>query len=386
MAESNIQQELLRLFQQQQQQPNIELNTGLLSENQQGLSDVFSNPDQAQVNALVGGLAGLVNPRGRDPALMAVAQGAQAFQNTRMQDYQRRVEGEKLRQENLKNQLQGALGIANFGTAQDRIAEDQRQFGITENRAERNLAFDQSKTDKTGSVQLPDGSYRRGFVRQGRLFSFDENGKTVDLSGQGASFVPDTTRTNTVTEQGAFKIPAGFMLADPSDSSKGVKPIPGGPHDKLTPEQAAKAQLIQGALDNQDVIDSLLFKEDGTVDRTNVATATVKAPFSEGRTMNVVLKDSLEAKIRAESGAAVPDTEITRLSERFMPSVIDSDETIRVKRALLKQFLNGTFDKFDPTGRFLRNDTINGAVKLMDKASKGTVKMYGNVPVIIEDD
>jgi hypothetical protein len=69
-----------------------------------------------------------------------------------------------------------------------------------------------------------------------------------------------------------------------------------------------------------------------------------------------------------------------------MPSVIDSDETIRVKRALLKQFLNGTFDKFDPTGRFLRNDTINGAVKLMDKASKGTVKMYGNVPVIIEDD
>tara|TARA_S200002703_G_C3789904_1_gene243772 strand:- start:479 stop:1819 length:1341 start_codon:yes stop_codon:yes gene_type:complete len=195
MAESNIQQELLRLFQQHQQQPNIELNTGLLAEDQQGLSDVFTNPDQAQVNALVGGLAGLANPRGRDPALMAVAQGAQAFQNTRMQDYERRVQGEKLRQENLKNQLQGALGIANFGTAQDRIAEDQRQFGLTEQRANNRLAFDQSKTDKTGSVQIPGRGTRRGFIRQGRLFSFDEQGNPVDLSGQGAQFSPDTTQS-----------------------------------------------------------------------------------------------------------------------------------------------------------------------------------------------
>lgn len=130
MAEPNIQQELLRLFQQQQQPVTPQLNTGLLAPDQQGIGDVFRNPDQAQVNALVGGLAGLANPRGRDPALMAVAQGAQAFQNTRMQDYQRRVEGEKLRQENLKNQLQGALGIAKFGQAEQKhnfsVEKDER--------------------------------------------------------------------------------------------------------------------------------------------------------------------------------------------------------------------------------------------------------------------
>tara|TARA_S200002703_G_C3788758_1_gene243354 strand:- start:479 stop:1825 length:1347 start_codon:yes stop_codon:yes gene_type:complete len=214
MAESNIQQELLRLFQQQQQQPNIELNSGLLAEGQQGLSDVFSNPDQAQVNALVGGLAGLANPRGRDPALMAVAQGAQAFQNTRMQDYERRVQGEKLRQENLKNQLQGALGIAKYGQEEQKLSENIRQFGLTEKRANDRLAFDKSKTDKTGSVQLPDGRTVRGFVRQGRLFSFDENGKTVDISGKGASFVPDSTQNISNSVSMGDKSNEAFFKAD----------------------------------------------------------------------------------------------------------------------------------------------------------------------------
>lgn len=208
MAESNIQQELLRLFQQHQQQPNIELNTGLLAEGQQGLSDVFTNPDQAQVNALVGGLAGLVNPRGRDPALMAVAQGAQAFQNTRMQDYERRVKAEELRQEKFKNQLQGALGIANFGTAQDRIAEDQRQFNAT-NKLDRDklkLNRDKFKLDKneTTTEQYIDPASGRIIDIQNTSEGLMYQGQPISPSSLGFAPFSDKLLTRALDNQASI--------------------------------------------------------------------------------------------------------------------------------------------------------------------------------------
>ena len=115
-----LEESLLALLQQQQSRPP-QLNTGLLAPGQQGIKDVFTNPDQAQVNALIGGIAGAVNPRGRDPALMGLVGAAQGFQGQRQREFQGRIESEKLRQESLRNQLSGALGIANLGVSQSNL-------------------------------------------------------------------------------------------------------------------------------------------------------------------------------------------------------------------------------------------------------------------------
>lgn len=209
-----------------------------------------------------------------------------------------------------------------------------------------------------------------------RTFTDPETGQQRNLieTGEGRFIDPQTNKEVFPANEGLVKAtgplvqinnpikpPQGFFFNDPQDPSAGAQPIPGGPADIVTPEQAAKAQLVQGAIDNQVEIDQLLFNDDGTVDRINVANLAIGTPFSEGRSLNVLLKDSIEAKLRAESGAAVPETEVKRAAVRFSPSVLDSDATINIKRKLLKQFLEGTFDKFDPTGRFNRINTMKAA-------------------------
>lgn len=136
-----------------------------------------------------------------------------------------------------------------------------------------------------------------------------------------------------------------------------IQPIPGSAKSKLTPEQAAKAQLIQGALDNYSELSGLFVSPDGDVNRTNIANMVAGTPFTQGRSANVLLKDTIEAKLRAESGAAVPESEVKRIAERLQPSLFDSDATVKLKMRLIEQFLQGTYDKFDPTGVFLRKDT-----------------------------
>ena len=61
---------------------------------------------------------------------------------------------------------------------------------------------------------------------------------------------------------------------------------------------------------------------------------------------------SIEAKLRAESGAAVPETEVTRAGKRFKPHPFDLDSTVKIKSELLTDFLEGAFNKAQRDGRF----------------------------------
>lgn len=56
-----------------------------------------------------------------------------------------------------------------------------------------------------------------------------------------------------------------------------------------------------------------------------------KATQTEMANLKTSYMNSAEALIRAESGAAVPDSEIKRLAQRFEPKPWDSDETIKKK-------------------------------------------------------
>lgn len=103
--------QLLQLTQQQGRQP-VTLNTGLLAPGQEGIQDVFTNPDQAQINALVGGISGLVNPRGGQPGLTALANAAQQFGGTRQSEFQSRLAQRKLESQELQSRIQNAIGVA----------------------------------------------------------------------------------------------------------------------------------------------------------------------------------------------------------------------------------------------------------------------------------
>jgi hypothetical protein len=108
----------------------------------------------------------------------------------------------------------------------------------------------------------------------------------------------------------------------------------------------------------------------------------LNTPFTEGREANTYLLDSIEAKLRAESGAAVPETEVSRAGKRFRPSPLDSDKGVKIKADLLADFLEGAFNKTQRDGRFdldgtLKNVEAAAAARLNDVGTIDTSKIDG---------
>ena len=111
------------------------------------------------------------------------------------------------------------------------------------------------------------------------------------------------------------------------------------------------------------------------IDRTIIATGQEVAgfqgvPFTEGRQVRQEFRDALESRIRIESGAAVPEEEITRMMDRLFPSVFDSDQAIRSKLRRTGRFFAGAVSLFDVGRGILSQSTISATNKhLRDTAS-----------------
>jgi len=178
MAQDNfIQDEILNLFNQQQQtQTQPVFNSGLLSGDQQNFGDVLANPDQAQVNAGIAGVAALLS--GRD-AGTALINSANAFGKTRQQTYTNQLATNKLERETLKDRLESAINIGKFGLEKNKFDLSEDKFGLEKDKFD----FDQIKRN---SVDLFDANGKRvgGAVQgpAGRLFKFNEDGSIKDVS------------------------------------------------------------------------------------------------------------------------------------------------------------------------------------------------------------
>lgn len=131
------------------------------------------------------------------------------------------------------------------------------------------------------------------------------------------------------------KAPPGYRWKD----NETLEAIPGGPAAKLSPEQAAKLQLLETGQKSMEDFKDMLFKPDGSVDYPLIATMWTRMPWTRGRTAYTLVYDSVEAKLRAESGAAVPETEVSRMAKRFVPSPFDNEQTIAKKVEMLSNFL-----------------------------------------------
>lgn len=135
------------------------------------------------------------------------------------------------------------------------------------------------------------------------------------------------------TGKGA-KPPTGFRRTNPDDPLSDLEPIPGGPGTQLSPEVAAKAGLIETALEFMDDAKKLFTKDFSPDARLGSLTG-----FGEsGRAMRTITL-GVEATLRAISGAGVPETEVTRIGDMFRPSVNDSVKTATHKLNMLTKTL-----------------------------------------------
>jgi len=210
------------------------------------------------------------------------------------------------------------------------------------------LGYGSRVIDKnTGKILVQDNvdpaiGYGRGKAPSGYEYALDENGEKTLKPIPGGPADP-ATRTNNI------KPPPGYQVVIDDAGNSSLAAIPGGPADKLSPEASAKRELlVQGVNDIEDY-KKMIFTKDGNINRDIVFHAALGTPFTEGRKARSLIMNAIEAKLRAESGAAVPEQEVVRMAQRFVPSSGDKDDTIRSKTDRLEQFLKGTLNTIDYT-------------------------------------
>ena len=135
----------------------------------------------------------------------------------------------------------------------------------------------------------------------------------------------------------------------------------------MTPDNAAKTSLVKkGVSDVGEIFDLLapLNEETGEREWSNRAIASMNSvnlnpfgddmasiPFTKGRRAQSKLFNAVNAQLRAESGAAVPESEVKRAMRRFSPSLYDDDTTKAEKLTSLQQLLEGTLSGTKAPGR-----------------------------------
>ena len=206
-----------------------------------------------------------------------------------------------------------------------------------------------------------------------------------------ATFNPDPTAEAPFSDEVGKPLEAGSFrpIAAPGKTAFDIEGTAAG--KPFTPEQAGKAAMVEASIASADALDALLFDtdEDGNIDfanpnRKNIAGMTLNpfsggVPFSVGRTAHVRMRNMIEAKIRIESGAAVPETEVVRALDRFQPSLLDSNETILVKRQLLRDYFTTAKSLYDPLGNLTQEGKLfmnkgKEELKAAEERSPGVVQ------------
>lgn len=173
--------------------------------------------------------------------------------------------------------------------------------------------------------------------------------------GEGPRWNPNPSTVVNNNMEGAFKVPPGYMLKDPSNIQAGVTPIPGGPADQVSADAASKAQMLRTAKDQIPLVRKLIFSEEGSPNYKNIGLANTMSggiPHTTGRQLASAMEVGIQAITRSETGAAMPKDEVDNTRRRFQPSVMDDDKTVKLKIDMYEDFINGNLKLLDPSGRF----------------------------------
>jgi hypothetical protein len=137
-----------------------------------------------------------------------------------------------------------------------------------------------------------------------------------------------------------------------------LEAIGGGPASKLPAETAGKVGMMRTALQSLPFMrniflgDEVVDKKTGQPKRKGTTINAFdyyanRGMTGEGYRLGV---GAIESVLRAASGAAVPETEVTRYSTLFLPSYMDNDETKVRKLDSLERWIGNMLDAIQ-TGR-----------------------------------
>ena len=303
-------------------------------------------------------------------ALGGVAQGQGLQQQRQAEQAEAQAAAQQQALENLLAQAE----------ADRKAAADAR--GVLE--SDRGFAFDQQKEQRLVAQSIEDLDIRQQQLAINRQNLQTPLIRTLQSSGidpqspEGRALVTQTL-TKPQVSLGGIKPPSGFRFADPEDPLSSLETIPGGPADRMSPEQSSKFQLMaQGATDIASAR-KMIFNKDGSINRKVLTQAN--APFgaipgTDGVLLKSLMRTGVEAQLRAESGAAVPETEVDRGVARFMPSVFDNPKTVKSKIDRLEGLLAGALEssgrEVAPTTQATLPPQQPGAGGIVPQAQAGT--------------
>lgn len=171
--------------------------------------------------------------------------------------------------------------------------------------------------------------------REARSTDTDPNEEVNELK---AATTPTTTPAPPPTQRAVKKI------SDPTRTRR------------LAGEAAGKAALIvQGRKDILRFRDMMI--KDGKIDRELLALVDpvgvgTAVPGTDGELAYSLIYNVVAAKLRVETGAQAPHTEVVELAKRFVPKWWNNDKTIHSKIMRLDEFLQAAQRFIDPNADF----------------------------------
>ena len=136
--------------------------------------------------------------------------------------------------------------------------------------------------------------------------------------------------------------PAGYRWSTTNPGQQ--EAIEGGPASKLPAETAGKVGMMRVAVSSLPAMRNIfLGEQDEKTGKRSGATINAfdyyanRGTTGEGYRLGV---GAIESVLRAASGAAVPETEVTRYAGLFLPSYVDTDETKGRKLDSLERWIS----------------------------------------------
>lgn len=165
-----------------------------------------------------------------------------------------------------------------------------------------------------------------------------------------------------------YEVPVNENTGEEVGQRMPVEPLKGE-----SAEASAKIALANQGLGHVEAITSKFINSDGSVNRDLVILSNAPGGgFGEGRQIRATFLDALDARARAATGAAMPDSEVANYTRMYFPSYLDNDATIKDKLKRLKGFLKDYMEALDPSG--LQRKRLNKKADFVYDPSTGKLE------------
>lgn len=169
-----------------------------------------------------------------------------------------------------------------------------------------------------------------GMIDRSMLGAGDAYSSTIGGFREGEANKMARTKAAADRMAGGGKPPSGYRW---TEDGQGLEPIPGGPAEKLTPEQAGKIALAESSTDFMPDVKTALVDPKML---NPIATAFEIGETGEGYRK---LDMALDAYVRATTGATMNKEELRNVYGQFYPRSYDSRKTRQQKFDSLTSFL-----------------------------------------------